>query len=176
MRPARAALWPLLMSLALSVGLAACSSTAARYDQRMEDTYAFIDQWESALKGGAEDRGWSMLSQASRRGFDSEDQYVELAAAADWSDLEITPLAGYCDDLHACSINLLIAGGIDSVPKMLLKSPNDNEADAYRLLHFNDFDQDGHAGEVDPEVGNAQIQVWWERVPWADPGIGGGGG
>ena len=66
----------------LAVGLAACGTVPDDYDRRMRDTYAFIEQWERALKGEADDRGWSLLSGNARAGFDDEAQYVALAEAA----------------------------------------------------------------------------------------------
>lgn len=165
-----------LVACLLWLVLASCATTPDGYDERMQDTYAYLIEWEHAIEGAASDRGWSMLSPAGRRGFESEAQYVSLAEGADWSAFEIQPLVGHCDDLFACNISILIPGGPESTPEYLLSSPNDRRDTAFWLLHFNNSDQDGDADPPDPDLGNAQVQVWWERVPWPDPGIGGGGG
>ena len=142
----------------------------------MQDTYAFIDAWEQALEGGSEDRGWSMLSDAARGGFDGEAQYVALAEAADWSAFDLSPVTGRCDDLYACNIHVVVPRQPDAIPPFLLTSPRNAEDAAYGLLMIEDEDEDGAADPPDGELGNAQVQVWWERVPWPDAGIGGGGG
>jgi len=142
----------------------------------MQDTYAFIDAWEQALEGGSEARGWSMLSDAAREGFDGEAQYVALAEAADWSAFDLSPVNGRCDDLYACNVEVVVPQEPDAIPSFLLKSPRDAEAAGHWLVILNDEDDDGAADPPDAEFGNAQMQVWWERVPWPDPGIGGGGG
>ncbi len=36
------------------------------------------------LAGKAQDRGWSLILPASRRAYDSREQYIELATGADW--------------------------------------------------------------------------------------------
>lgn len=159
----------------LGFSLVACSAMPERYDDRVRDTLDHIEAWEQAIEGSAPDRGWSMLSLAGQRGFASEEQYISLAEAADWSAFDLQPLAGYCDDLYACNINVLVPGGIESAPAFLLSSPNDRENARYGLLLFNPVDG-GPPGAPDPELGNAQMQVLWERVPWPDAGIGGGGG
>lgn len=156
--------------------LTACATTPASYEQRMQDTYAFIEAWERALEGGAEDRGWSMLSDSGRRGFDDEEQYVALAEAADWSAFDLTPQGGFCDDLYACSIGVLVPQDRTSIPAFLLESPRDGTDNSYRLIGIADENEDGAADPPQFDLGNAWMSVWWERVPWPDPGIGGGGG
>lgn len=160
----------------LAVGLAACGTVPDDYDRRMRDTYAFIEQWERALKGEADDRGWSLLSGNARAGFDDEAQYVALAEAADWTSFELTPVGGFCDDLYACSIGVVVSPDPSSTPAFLLRSPNDADDSSYHLLVLVDEDEDGAADEPRADVGNGFVQVWWERVPWPAPGIGGGGG
>lgn len=163
-----------LGAIVVGVAVAGCATTPESYEQRMQDTYAFIDQWEAALEGSADDRGWSMLAGAAQRGFTDQDQYVELATATDWSAFDIVPLNGRCDDLYACSISVLVAGDVDAVPDFLQHAPNAGEEISARLIQFADADDDGVPDEPDPEFGNASVNVWWERVPWPDPGIGGG--
>jgi hypothetical protein len=162
-----------LGAIIVGTALAGCATTPESYEQRMHDTYAFIDRWEAALHGQADDRGWSMLSGAAQRGFTDREQYVELATATDWSAFEIVPLTGFCDDLYACSISVLVAGDVDAVPGFLLRAPQAPGELAARMVQFADADDDGVPDEADPQFGNAYINVWWERVPWSDPGIGG---
>lgn len=151
----------------------ACQATPLGYERRMQDTYAFIDAWEVALEGGRDDRGWSMLSDSAQGAYESKEQYVALASAADWSAFDLVPFNGHCDDLVWCSISLRIPGGVASVPEFLVASPTGEKT---RLVAFVDNDQDGEPDSPDSEFGNGWMQVWWERVPWPDPGIGGGGG
>ena len=156
------------------MAVSGCSATPESYEARMEDTYAFIDAWEAAIAGDAEDRGWSMLAGAAQRGFVDQAQYVDMAAATDWTAFDIVPLDGFCDDLYACSISVLVAGDVDAVPDFLQQAPNAPDEISARLLVFADTDDDGTPDPPDPEFGNAYVNVWWERVPWPAPGIGGG--
>ena len=160
--------------MVVAITVVGCATTPESYEQRMQATYAFIDAWEAALGGEAEDRGWSMLAGAAQRGFADQAQYVELAAATDWSAFDIVPLIGQCDDLYACSISVLVAGDVDALPDFLQRPPNAPDDIAAQLVRFADTDDDGVPDEADPEFGNANVNVWWERVPWPDPGIGGG--
>ena len=163
-------------AIAGAVALAGCGATPDSYEQRMQDTYAFVEAWEGALEGDAEDRGWSMLSAQAQGGFEGDAQYVALADAADWSTFDLQPLTGACDDLYACSVSVLVVGGQASVPEFLLRSPNDQPDNAFRLVGLVDLDGDRITDSPDPEAGNAFVQVLWERVPWPAPGIDGGGG
>ena len=166
--------WPAILGVVAL--LSACVTTPASYERRMQDTYGFIEAWERALEGGEEDRGWSMLSDGARQGFDDEAQYVALAGAADWSAFDISPQGGHCDDLYACSIGVLVPQDASSIPAFLLRSPRDGIDNSYRLIAITDENEDGQADPPEFDLGNAYMSVWWERVPWPAPSIEGSGG
>ena len=161
-------------SLAILAGsLAGCATTPEVYEQRMQDTYAFIEAWERAVTGEADDRGWSMLSTSARSGFADEAQYVALAEAADWAAFEVTPVIGHCDDLWACSISVVVSREANAIPDFLRHAPLDRDGKRLPLLVIVDQDDDGRPDAPDDGGGNGFMSVWWGRLPWPDPRIGG---
>ena len=157
----------------LAACAAGCATTPDAYEQRMQDTYAFVDAWENAVSGGSDDRGWSLLSPAAQRGFFDEAAYVALAEAADWSRFELTTVGGHCDDLWMCSIRINLPRDPTAIPEFLTKPPLDDDGKLSGLLVVHDQDDDGVPDAPKDDLGNGSLWVWWERVPWSDPGVGG---
>lgn len=88
-----------------------------------------------AVAGGQPDRGWSLLHPDSKRAYDSREQYVELAAAANWERFTWRVAeadAAYCEDGGVyCQVRLEIAG---TPPAFLLAAPNWKPSDQLRTI------------------------------------------
>ncbi len=77
---------------------------------------AYLD----AVRGGAADRGWSLLLPSDRASvFTDEPTYTSLAASSDWDGFTWEVIEARCDD-GACTVWLAIAGP-DTIPDVLAR-------------------------------------------------------
>lgn len=123
---------------------------------------AYLD----AVAGGRSDRGWSLLYPDSRRAYDNRDQYIELAAAADWEQFNwrlSEADATYCEDGGVyCQVRLQIAG---TPPDFLLEAPNWHPTDHLRTITLD---------EGGAELGIAWMVVYFDAS--GSKGVSTGGG
>lgn len=154
-----------LLALALIVGVGACAAQPG-YRGTPAQASSMVVGYLERLAGKAQDRGWSLLLPDSRRAYDSREQYIDLAAGADWDGFMwrlVDPAATYCEDGGVyCRVRLQVDG---SVPDFLLEAPNSKPTDHLVTVM------------LDPDntlPGNAWIVVYFD--PQGPRGISTGGG
>jgi hypothetical protein len=96
--------WALVLGLTLA--MTACSLGGSR-----SEAASTVDAYLSAVRGGATDRGWSLLAEELREeAFADEQSYRRLAEAADWSGFTWTVEDVVLDDPTLAIITLALPG------------------------------------------------------------------
>jgi len=153
------------LALAILVIVSACGNPA-RHRGSPAEARAIVVAYLQAVAGDEEDRGWSILLPASRRAYDSRDQYIQLATEAAWDAFtwRLTEAdSSYCEDggLY-CQVRLQIDG---VPPDFLLEAPNAAPTDRLQTI------------TIDPAAGasgNAWMVVYFDLE--GSRGISTGGG
>lgn len=120
----------------------------------VERARQFASEYLAALTGETADRGWSLILPDSRRAYADAEQYVELAAEADWSRFEWQLVGdGSCEDCGVyCVVRLQIDDAPGSIPPFRLDPPGSREDDLFMTFRLDDDD-------LTP--GNAEITVYF---------------
>jgi len=109
---------PLVILLAVAmVGVGYVYLPYVGWSDSNADARARAEAYLAAVVGGSEDHGWSLLEPSGRDAYGSEAAYLNLMAAADWSDFSWElRYNGVCDD-GVCSFVVYLQNGKGSVPE-----------------------------------------------------------
>lgn len=131
--------------MALTGLLAACG--APDNPGRRQEAADLAKEYLLAVTGQAADRGWSLLYRSAREAWGTEDEYVAMMAAQEWSRFDFGVLETiHCDDGLICQVAIELVNGPESVP-LPLRSTDNRQTDGILFR------------EVEGLPGNAELWV-----------------
>jgi hypothetical protein len=108
--------WLLVILAILAIGAGIFYLPALGWNNSQADARARATDYLTAVTGGNEDRGWTLLEGSGRAEYASEEAYRHMMGAADWSRFSWEVADAHCDD-GVCTLILRLPNGRSSIPE-----------------------------------------------------------